>query len=54
MPAMPRASNKAKEIAYDILGVPACLEEDHKKKKHKKPHDGSPKISISNDGLKKP
>jgi hypothetical protein len=31
MPAAPRASNKAKDIAYNILGVPACLNDDYKR-----------------------
>ena len=29
MPAMPRTSNKAREIAYNLLGCPPCLEEDN-------------------------
>ena len=37
MPAMPRTSNKARDIAYNILGCPPCLEEEQPKKKAKKP-----------------
>ena len=29
MPAMPRTNNKAREIAYSILGCPPCLEEEY-------------------------
>jgi hypothetical protein len=29
MPAMPRTSNKAREIAYNLLGCPPCLEEEN-------------------------
>jgi hypothetical protein len=36
MPAMPRTSKKAREIAYNILGCPGCLEEEEGKKTSKK------------------
>jgi len=36
MPAMPRTSNKAREIAYNLLGCPPCLEESQPKGKKSK------------------
>ena len=32
MPGMPRPNNKAKKIAYRIIGVPDNLRKDRKKK----------------------
>ena len=56
MPAAPRASNKAKDIAYNILGVPACLEDDHKRKSTKPPSkvDGHLKIPQNNQDSRRP
>lgn len=35
MPAMPRPNKKAKEIAYNLLGMPNCLADQEIKKKKK-------------------
>lgn len=39
MPAMPRTSKKAREIAYALLGCPPCLEDEFKTKKTKEGKD---------------
>lgn len=36
---MPRTSKKAREIAYDLLGCPPCLEDEFKTKKTKEGKD---------------
>jgi hypothetical protein len=56
MPAMPRENNKAKEIAYNILGVPACLEDDNTRKSTKPPSkvDGHLKIPQNNQDSRRP
>lgn len=54
MPAAPRASNKAKEIAYNLLGVPACLEDDKKKSVSPSKTDGHLKIPQNNQDSRRP
>jgi len=50
---MPRSSSKARAIAYEILGVPGCLEGGTKKPPKKK-NQGEFNIDLNNVDSQKP
>jgi len=37
MPSMPRTDNKARKIAFDLLGIPSNMEKFYKSSKKSKP-----------------
>jgi hypothetical protein len=56
MPAAPRTSNKIRNVAYGIMGVPGALQDDLKKpsKPKKSKTDGHLKIETNNSDSKQP
>ena len=53
---MPRTNNKAREVAYEILGVPGCLEKqtDSKMKQKPKKNQGDFNIDLNNGDIQRP